>query len=71
MRRSYDLTKKQEKAGLIDVTDLLNVESTLLSAEMSESSARLNELNSVVTLCQALGGGWNQNDGFSTQEKTK
>ena len=71
MRRSYDLTKKQEEAGLIDVTDLLNVESTLLSAEMSESSARLNELNSVVTLCQALGGGWNQNDGFSTQEKTK
>lgn len=71
MRRSYDLTKKQEEAGLIDVTDLLNVESTLLSAEMSESSARLSELNSVVTLCQALGGGWNQNDGFSTQEKTK
>ena len=65
MQRSYDLTKKQEAAGLIGVTDLLDVESNLLSAEMSLSTARLNELNAVVTLCQALGGGWTEQDGFA------
>lgn len=65
MQRSYDLTKKQEAAGLIGVTDLLDVESNLLSAEMSLSTARLNELNAVVTLCQALGGGWTEKDGFT------
>ena len=65
MQRSYDLTKKQEAAGLIGVTDLLDVESNLLSAEMSLSTARLNELNAVVTLCQALGGGWTETEGFA------
>ena len=58
MQRSYELTKKQEDAGLIGVTDLLNVEENLLSAEMNLSSARKNELAAVVNLCKALGGGW-------------
>lgn len=58
MRRSYELTKKQEDAGLIGVTDLLSVEETLLSAEMNLSAARNNELDAVVDLVKALGGGW-------------
>ena len=58
MQRSYELTKKQEDAGLIGVTDLLNVEENLLSAEMNLSTARKNELSAVVNLCKALGGGW-------------
>jgi len=58
MTRSYELTKKQEDAGLIGVTDLLNVEENLLSAQMNLSSARANELSAVVNLCKALGGGW-------------
>ena len=67
MQRSYDLTKKQEAAGLIGVTDLLDVESNLLSAEMSLATARLDELNAVVTLCQALGGGWTETEGFTEE----
>lgn len=58
MQRSYELTKKQEDAGLIGVTDLLDVEENLLSAEMNLSTARKNELSAVVNLCKALGGGW-------------
>ena len=58
MKRSYELTKKQEDAGLIGVTDLLSVEETLLSAEMNLASARNNELDAVVDLAKALGGGW-------------
>ena len=61
MQRSYELTKKQEDAGLIGVTDLLNVEENLLSAEMNLSSARKSELSAVVNLCKALGGGWKTN----------
>lgn len=69
MQRSYDLTKKQEDAGLIGVTDLLIVEENLLSAEMSLATARQNELSAIVTLAQALGGGWNQQDGFGPYEE--
>lgn len=61
MKRSYELTKKQEDAGLIGVTDLLDVEENLLSAEMNLSSARASELSAVVNLCKALGGGWKVN----------
>ena len=64
MRRSYELTKKQEAAGLIDVTDVISVEETLLSAEMNLASARANELEAVVNLCKALGGGWTEQNGF-------
>ena len=60
MRRSYELTKKQENAGLIGVTDLLSVEENLLSSEMSLASSRNNELDAVVDLVKALGGGWKE-----------
>lgn len=62
MRRSYELTKKQEDAGLIGVTDLLSVEETLLSSEMNLATARNNELDAVVDLAKALGGGWTAAD---------
>lgn len=74
MQRGFDLTKKQEDAGLISVTDLLDVEENLLNAEMNLASSRQNELNAIVNLAQALGGGWNVKDGFGpseTQAKNK
>ena len=69
MRRSYELTKKQEDAGLIGVTDLLSVEETLLSSEMSLATARKNELDAVVDLVKALGGGWTEKDIKGTEQK--
>ena len=60
MRRSYELTKKQEDAGLIGVTDLISVEETLLSSEMNLATSRNNELDAVVDLVKALGGGWKE-----------
>ncbi len=69
MRRSYELTKKQEDAGLIGVTDLLSVEETLLSAEMNLATARNNELDAVVDLAKALGGGWTRQDMKDTAKK--
>lgn len=64
MQRSYDLTKKQEDAGLIGVTDVISVEENLLSSEMNLASSRANELQAVVNLCKALGGGWTEQSGF-------
>lgn len=69
MQRSYDLTKKQEDAGLIGVTDLLDVEENLLSAEMNLVSARNDELAAIVNLSKALGGGWNVEEGFGPYEE--
>ena len=69
MRRSYELTKKQEDAGLIGVTDLLSVEETYLSSEMNLSTARKNELDAVVDLAKALGGGWTAQDIQAAEKK--
>lgn len=69
MRRSYELTKKQEDAGLIGVTDLLSVEETFLSSEMNLATARNNELDAVVDLAKALGGGWTSTDMKTADKK--
>jgi len=63
LRRSYELALKREKAGLIELLDVLDVERTLLSAEQELVSARKDQLNAVVDICKALGGGWTE-DGF-------
>lgn len=69
LRRSYDLTKKQEDAGLIGTMELLDVERNLLQAEMSLASARQAELVGLVNLAKALGGGWNEQCGFGPFEE--
>ncbi|MCL2485600.1 MAG: efflux transporter outer membrane subunit [Endomicrobia bacterium] len=58
MQRSYDITKDQYNAGLIDTINLLDVKRNLLQAQMSLASARYSELAAVVSLSKALGGGW-------------
>ena len=69
LRRSYDLTKKQEDAGLIGTMELLDVERNLLQAEMSLAAAREAELVGLVNLAKALGGGWNEEVGFGPFEE--
>jgi len=68
LRRSYELTKKQEDAGLIGTMELLDVERNLLNAEMSLASARQSELVGLVNLSKALGGGWDEQCGFGPFE---
>ncbi len=62
LRRSYELALKREKAGLIELLDVLDVERTLLSAEQELVSARQDQLNAVVDICKALGGGWKEKE---------
>ncbi|XRK16260.1 outer membrane protein TolC [Elusimicrobium posterum] len=69
LKRGYELTRKQEDAGLIDTTDLLDVERSLLESEMSLASALQEEFNAVINLSKALGGGWNVEGGFGPYEE--
>ncbi len=68
LRRGYELTKKQEDAGLIGTMELLDVERNLLQAEMNLASARQNELLALISLAKAFGGGWDEKCGFGPFE---
>ncbi|WP_424244639.1 multidrug efflux system outer membrane protein [Elusimicrobium posterum] len=57
LSRSLDLVKKQYDAGLVSLLDVLDVERNFLSAQINEASVIQNELNGVVDVSKALGGG--------------
>lgn len=69
LRRGYELTKKQEDAGLIGTMELLDVERNLLQSEMNLATARQNELVALIDLAKALGGGWDEKCGFGPYEQ--
>ena len=64
LQKSYELAIKREKAGLTDLLDVLDVERTLLQAEMDLVSVKQAQLNAIIDICKALGGGWTEQDGF-------
>lgn len=70
LKETYSLTKMQQNAGLINTTDLLLVEQNLLSAEMNLVQARQAELEAVVSLALAVGGGFEE-DKFLHPKKDK
>ncbi|MEL7728706.1 efflux transporter outer membrane subunit [Citromicrobium bathyomarinum] len=57
-RNAAILARSQYEAGLIDFQTLLNVESSLLSAETAEVSAEAARAIAFINLARALGGGW-------------
>ena len=57
-RKAYELTEQQLREGTIDITIVLNTQQTLFQAQDSLSQIRLQRLQAVVSLYQALGGGW-------------
>ena len=50
--------KAQLKAGIVDVSIVLNAEQTVLSDENTLVQARLTRFQSAVNLYKAMGGGW-------------
>lgn len=60
LKETYQLTKMQQDAGLINTTDLLLVEQNLLSAEMNLVQTRQAELEAIVGLALAVGGGFEE-----------
>jgi outer membrane protein, multidrug efflux system len=57
-RRAYDLSLDKLQQGTIDMTTLLTVEETLFTQEDLLAQVRFARLEALVSLFQALGGGW-------------
>ena len=57
-RRAFQLSEQQLRAGTSDIVTVLNTQLTLFQAEDSLSQAQLARLLAIVSLYQALGGGW-------------
>jgi NodT family efflux transporter outer membrane factor (OMF) lipoprotein len=57
-RRAYELSEQQLRAGTIDITTVLNTQRTLFQEQDQLVVVRLTRLQAIVSLFQALGGGW-------------
>ncbi len=55
---AYDIAQAQLKVGIVDITDVLTAEANLFNARNALAQIRLTRLNAIVSLYQALGGGW-------------
>jgi outer membrane protein TolC len=58
LNKSVDYTKELLNYGSATYTEVLNAQTSLLSAQLNSVNDQLQQLNSVVTLYRALGGGW-------------
>ncbi|MDB5408692.1 MAG: putative multidrug efflux outer membrane protein family [Rhodospirillales bacterium] len=57
-RQSYDIALAQLRAGVVDLQTVLNTETALFQSETLLAQVRLTHIQAIVTLYQALGGGW-------------
>jgi len=57
-RRAFQLSEQQLRAGTADIVTVLNTQLTLFQAEDALWQAELARVLAVVSLYQALGGGW-------------
>jgi multidrug efflux system outer membrane protein len=57
-RRAFELSQQQLQAGTADIVTVLNTQVTLFQAEDVLWQAQLARLLAIVSLYQALGGGW-------------
>jgi len=56
--KSVDYTKELLTYGSANYIEVLNAQTSLLSVQLSSINDRLQQLNSIVSLYRALGGGW-------------
>jgi NodT family efflux transporter outer membrane factor (OMF) lipoprotein len=57
-RRAFELSEQQLKAGTLNLVTLLQTEETLFTAEDLLAVDRFNRMLAIVSLFEALGGGW-------------
>jgi len=57
-RRAFTLSEQQMNSGTVNMVTLLQVEQTLFTAEDQLAVVQLARFQAVVSLFQALGGGW-------------
>ena len=59
-RDAYDLSQAELQAGTIDILTVLNTENALFTAQDALVQAKYSHMSALVTLFNALGGGWQQ-----------
>lgn len=57
-RQAFDISEDRFRQGTIDLVTLLQTQQTLYQAEDTLAQARLARLQAIVSIYQALGGGW-------------
>jgi len=57
-RRAFSISEQRLQGGTVDLVTVLSTQQTLYQAEDLLAQARLARLQSIVSLYQALGGGW-------------
>jgi outer membrane protein, multidrug efflux system len=57
-RRAFDISEQRLRQGTIDLVTVLQTQQTLFVAEDALAQARLAHVLAIVSLYQALGGGW-------------
>jgi outer membrane protein TolC len=57
-RNATTLARSQYQAGVIDFSNLLDAERSLLTTETSRANAHADRAAATVQLYKALGGGW-------------
>ena len=57
-RRAFEIAQSLMAGGTVDITSVLNTQKTLFSTEDALAQARLLQLQAVVGLYKAMGGGW-------------
>jgi outer membrane protein TolC len=57
-RRAFDIAEQRLREGTVDLVTVLQTQQTLYSAIDSQVQARLAHMQAIVSLYQALGGGW-------------
>ncbi len=57
-REAYDIAQAQLKEGAVDIVTVLNTQQTLFNAQDALANARLLRFQALVSMFEALGGGW-------------
>ncbi|WP_434667522.1 efflux transporter outer membrane subunit [Paraburkholderia sp. A3BS-1L] len=56
--RALSVARERYKAGALNYLDVLNVQKQLLEAQSNLEQSRATAATNLITLCKALGGGW-------------
>jgi len=57
-KQAFDISFQRLQQGTLDMVTLTQTQQTLFTAQDTLAQVRLSRLQAVVTLYQALGGGW-------------
>ena len=57
-RRAFDISEQRLREGTVDLITVLQTQQTLFQAQDALAQARLAHVQAIISLYQALGGGW-------------